>query len=112
MKLDNNVWEPGAAGRSPQGERGLKLNLRDKEAYNAGRSPQGERGLKLHVVYAVSQTRGSLPARGAWVETVPASVVNSTAGTSLPARGAWVETGLPDTCDARYLVAPRKGSVG
>ena len=33
-------------GRSPQGERGLKLQLIDRQAQRLGRSPQGERGLK------------------------------------------------------------------
>ena len=54
-----------------------------------GRSPQGERGLKRKVYRELSDLGKSLPARGAWVETVAVS--------------SW---------RSATTVAPRKGSVG
>ena len=76
-------------GRSPQGERGLKQGRGARLIWNGSRSPQGERGLKL------GKHRGNRR----WVG-------------SLPARGAWVETPQRRRRDARSAVAPRKGSVG
>ena len=63
-----------------------------------GRSPQGERGLKLVGRCEQLAAEQSLPARGAWVETRFRRAAPSTTCTSLPARGAWVETS--GTCKA------------
>ena len=54
------------------------------------RSPQGERGLKLDHAQNLLIGVGSLPARGAWIEI---SVVYTPIRepSSLPARGAWIE---------------------
>ena len=42
-------------GRSPHGERGLKLNVENSQTVDSGRSPPGERGLKLICnLYALS----------------------------------------------------------
>ena len=60
----------GLDGRSPQGERGLKLAVAvHLGCVCAGRSPQGERGLKPATTSRLSVHMQSLPARGAWVET-------------------------------------------
>ena len=77
-------------GRSPCGERGLKLPhnyciLRQL----LGRSPCGERGLKSPTAFVALFTIPSLPVRGAWVEMLKES--------------------------SQYIlrsVAPRAGSVG
>ena len=54
----------------------------------------------------------SLPARGAWVETLSGWVYTMVVE-SLPARGAWVETRLVASNQTlMQQVAPRKGSVG
>ena len=48
LKLDQLVDCPAALGRSPQGERGVKLEVPSLMlAASHRRSPQGERGLKL-----------------------------------------------------------------
>ena len=60
----------GHPGRSPQGERGLKrFYVCRRLRPPCCRSPQGERGLKLEEVGHIAADAGSLPARGAWVET-------------------------------------------
>ena len=76
------------SGRSPQGERGLKLNVSFEFLTPGRRSPQGERGLKLRGLSTPWGLRSSLPARGAWIEI------------------DWAMQGCP-----KYDVAPRKGSV-
>ena len=76
-----------------------------------GRSPQGERGLKRIIGQYVVSDDGSLPARGAWVET-QALAQGRAGAVSLPARGAWVETVPASTVNSTAGVAPRKGSVG
>ena len=55
-----------------------------------GRSPCGERGLKLLGLDRACKCQQSLPVRGAWVEMVLAVLVFRDA-LSLPVRGAWVE---------------------
>ena len=69
----------------------MKPSLVNVVLFGSGRSPQGERGLKLsqhrHYGYKIM----SLPARGAWVETSCGTTWRTSAA-SLPARGAWVET--------------------
>ena len=56
----------------------------------AGRSPCGERGLKLLAALAAAGWLWSLPVRGAWVEIVK-SIAWRSLYLSLPVRGAWVE---------------------
>ncbi len=57
------------AGRSPRGERGLKhLEVAQCGAVSR-RSPRGERGLKLYLQRFIHHDEGSLPTRGAWIET-------------------------------------------
>ena len=75
-------------GRSPHGERGLKLLAQKRRICGGGRSPHGERGLKS-------------------MKDWKAAVRNW----SLPARGAWIEIGLTQEEFARRVVAPRTGSV-
>ena len=41
---------PRNSGRSPYGERGLKLEVVDSEKVDDGRSPYGERGLKFQIL--------------------------------------------------------------
>ena len=77
-----------SAGRSPQGECGLKFRDCHTAAERDSRSPQGECGLK-YVASELPQVRvQSLTARGVWIE-IGKSVAS-----------IWVPS-----------VAPRKGSV-
>ena len=79
-------------GRSPHGGRGLKrLQLDDVSLTFIGRSPHGGRGLKLFVFIYFCAFGTSLPARGAWIETM-IGIHTQHAVMSLPARGAWIET--------------------
>ena len=55
-----------------------------------GRSPCGERGLKLHLLDESTHLGRSLPVRGAWVE-ITADRTPRPGASSLPVRGAWVE---------------------
>ena len=106
--------ERRAAGRSPRGERGLKPSRSNRATCSARRSPRGERGLKQQHRVCDGVFVKSLPARGAWIETVSAGTgrrsrarrsprgerglkherPGSLSGSfvSLPARGAWIET--------------------
>ena len=52
----------------------------------------------------------SRPARGAWIETVPATFVPYWTE-SRPARGAWIETRSDGGCWKVRRVAPRAGRV-
>ena len=79
-------------------------------ATSGGRSPCGERGLKVLQGEQHPQHNPSLPVRGAWIE-IEARIQCRHAAESLPVRGAWIEM----TADAHgtpiTLVAPRAGSV-
>ena len=57
----------------------------------AGRAPQGARGLKYHSTHHLHRIHQSRPARGAWVEIRTASTMTQRFPRSRPARGAWVE---------------------
>ena len=82
-----------------------------EEMTDEGRSPQGERGLKLMESLNNFRKLPSLPARGAWIEII-LSRTKRTSKPSLPARGAWIEIeNVLIYCDPPYMVAPRKGSV-
>ena len=56
-------------GRSPHGERGLKLGIMDSLLrVTWSRSPHGERGLKSDFMISLAVDLKSLPTRGAWIE--------------------------------------------
>ena len=57
-------------GRSPRGERGLKLTQHQPDIFGHGRSPRGERGLKLPGLENPDLVKKSLPPRGAWIEII------------------------------------------
>ena len=76
----------------------------------AGRSPQGERGLKPLFPPREKGPPASLPARGAWVETWCRRSRAPPSWESLPARGAWVETHPPSTTHPRSMSLPARGA--
>ncbi len=55
-------------------------------------APHAGRGLKHNVNRVSLSVVRFRPARGAWIETVGASVLQSITWTFRPARGAWIET--------------------
>ena len=59
---------PSANGRSPHGERGLKLFQSTPKNTEQRRSPHGERGLKFEYKQLHIVKEPSLPPRGAWIE--------------------------------------------
>ena len=77
-----------AAGRTPQGVRGLKFHWDAEQRRNFRRTPQGVRGLKYVVAVVAVVAMQSHPARGAWIEMLMRSCLSWSA-----------------------LVAPRKGCV-
>ena len=109
-----------SAGRSPHGERGLKLQRAAGFRESESRSPHGERGLKYHNVVKVPRGFMSLPAWGAWIEIQFQTLTRrSVAGRSphgerglksrwnrgdkpstesLPAWGAWIEIMAMTAC--------------
>ena len=88
MKLMRLTLACVSPSRSPRGERGLKHEVRGDTGQGKCRSPRGERGLKRAEKRLAIYLRESLPARGAWIETL-----------------AW-HIGRPGP-----TVAPRAGSV-
>ena len=74
--------------RSPHGGRGLKRPFDVSIVPLGSRSPHGGRGLKQSVESAARTLSGSLPTRGAWIETLQAAM-----------------------CGISYLVAPHTGGV-
>ena len=102
-------------GRSPCGERGLKLCTMSITGVTLrSRSPCGERGLKFDGMHAQRFNKRSLPVRGAWIEIrerlpvlvrakrrspcgergliyTPCHSSLSSTRWSLPVRGAWIE---------------------
>ena len=56
-----------------------------------GRSPHGERGLKLHAREAECETAVSLSSRRAWIEIVAEFNALSILTSSLSSRRAWIE---------------------
>ena len=66
------------SGRSPHGERGLKLAMLPVLLLTAsGRSPHGERGLKSQTFNKKLRiSNKSLPTRGAWIE-IPTALLAS-----------------------------------
>ena len=78
-------------GRSPYGERGLKLKLRRIECNPPGRSPYGERGLKFRPDRGRSgRIRPSLSLRRAWIE-ITTNTSKRSKNASLSLRRAWIE---------------------
>ena len=75
-----------------------------------GRSPHGERGLKLNIKGADNELVASLPAWGAWIE-IPKVCPPGKNSKSLPAWGAWIEIFLNSLIFPSSVVAPRMGSV-
>ena len=69
LKREALVHRRRRESRSPQGERGLKPCCSRAPYRRLCRSPQGERGLKHDLAGGGRARAGSLPARGAWVET-------------------------------------------
>ena len=65
-------------------------DLVKSELESAGRSPHGERGLKLSVIISVGVLLVSLPTRGAWIE-MHYQPMSFSWFSSLPTRGAWIE---------------------
>ena len=58
-----------------------------------GRSPHGERGLKLCCCLLCTCRKPSLPSRGAWIE-ICGNPRHTRDHRSLPSRGAWIEIGF------------------
>ena len=90
----------------------MKLVGEEEHYHVLCRSPQGERGLKQHVEMYMGSNRLSLPARGAWVETL---VARAWGKLPIPRRSPQGERGLKQCLvynALRIVVAPRKGSVG
>ena len=135
IEIGENVGHrPGErAGRSPQGECGLKLRRPELSGLHEGslpargvwieistsltncsaqsrRSPQGECGLKYYGEAAHLSDHASLPARGVWIE-ISSFSKESGVKESLPARGVWIEIANPLGTGRRRRVTPRKGSV-
>ena len=99
-------------GRSPHGERGLKLFDRDAEYLDKRSLPS--RGAWIEIVLfpvPVWLLCPSLPSRGAWIEIPTKREADTIAAESLPSRGAWIE--IPTSAAAAYWdgVAPLTGSV-
>ena len=77
-----------------------------------GRSPHGERGLKLPFGHVVSQKGESLPSRGAWIEIWTQTTSSRASPRSLPSRGAWIEMIMrAELMKYKLVVAPLTGSV-
>ena len=97
------------------------------------RAPHGARGLKPLSSHTPRTACSSRPARGAWIETVPAlsglrrllrraphgarglkrvwNGLNEEPCKSRPARGAWIETAYSSLRSLFGIVAPRTGRV-
>ena len=68
MKSACFVEDGSVSGRSPHGERGLKLYFQFTSVTAFGRSPHGERGLKLVGGEQLPNVVGSLSSWRAWIE--------------------------------------------
>ena len=99
-------------GRSPCGERGLKLHRAEKcEGRTQGRSPCGERGLKSYDYLAGCDGAPSLPVRGAWIEILSSSVRTANPRCRSPCGERGLKYFLPPLERQILVVAPRAGSV-
>ena len=122
-----------SSGRSPHGERGLKLyscnwvimaraslpawgawiEIRaalTTSAANPGRSPHGERGLKLGAADMDARDTSRSPHGERGLKS-PGCVIVVTQAGSLPAWGAWIEIWWRPADSFFRDVAPRMGSV-
>ena len=88
------------------------MSILDGHDLGLGRSPQGERGLKRSYDENDRVVAMSLPARGAWVETVTRRSCPYLAARRSPQGERGLKHTARDIRDALRLVAPRKGSVG
>ena len=66
--------------------------------------------MKLYRTRGGDEREWSLPVRGAWIEIVPAEVVQNLQ-MSLPVRGAWIEIAIKLVGIINAFVAPCEGSV-
>ena len=112
MKHAGDAGGVGRQGRSPQGERGLKLGHEQPRGVQKRRSPQGERGLKRYRGVCWGRSLAGRSPQGERGLKLTGTIAPDVPEMSLPARGAWVETGLSTACASQLIVAPRKGSVG
>ena len=78
--------------RSPHGERGLKFDQAHVAGGIAGRSPHGERGLKLQMTNVLSDEALSLSSWRAWIEILRCCST-SVRRRSLSSWRAWIEIG-------------------
>ena len=74
-----------------------------------GRSPCGERGLKLSDVTNVVGSVASLPVRGAWIEMCKTLDKTISQIVSLPVRGAWIEM---RSCTMALALMSRRSPCG
>ena len=74
-----------------------------------GRSPHGERGLKLKPSPPLMTPPPSLPTRGAWIEISICSI-SATPARSLPTRGAWIEISASVPPHQRAKSLPTRGA--
>ena len=98
-------------GRSPCGERGLKLRSLPRLHVCQRRSPCGERGLKYaanHISVLCAVGRSPCGERGL---KFPTSSRKQGGAESLPVRGAWIEIAQCQSARKFAGVAPRAGSV-
>ena len=112
LKLDEDDGKTAETGRSLHGERGLKHDHKcDQTGSGPGRSLHGERGLKRVRGPGQSNRQGSLPSRGAWIETAAGAVGRSDRdGRSLHGERGLKPGGLAPAIIAQ-VVAPFTGSV-
>ena len=112
MKYAQSPLWPNKSGRSPHGERGLKLSCpRRPQCLGLSRSPHGERGLKSQCGHGRITPSTSLPSRGAWIEIAMLLGCELRTKGSLPSRGAWIEMRCP--CLRRHgcrLSLPSRGA--
>ena len=88
----------------------MKFEGRISRAHDFGRSPCGERGLKLDLDPDLKTEKSSLPMRGAWIEIMNYGFLGTYAR-SLPMRGAWIEILICLKSTTMPFVAPHAGSV-
>ena len=98
-------------GRPPQGGRGLKSPQYCRSPSRPSRPPQGGRGLKSEPLYSRFLSLPSPPARGAWIEIMPAWSIGSRFRSRPPqgGRGLKCQHGKSNLCG--NAVAPREGNV-
>ena len=68
------------------------------------RAPRGARGLKYRKGYQYTDSQGSCPSRGTWIEIVVGANA-SDYELSCPSRGTWIE--IPGLFDQEYIYLGR-----